>query len=158
LKSNQKEILKTWLATGLWLGLIVTESTDAFSSEHTGRYLYPLFHFLFKMDLLHFKVLPHYLRKTGHFVGYFVLSLFLFGSWRATLRRPSEPRWALLWGGTAYFMATFVASMDEWHQTTLPSRTGTWHDVVLDSSAALTAQIVIFLFIRWRSRAAKSLS
>jgi VanZ family protein len=154
LKSNQKEILKTWLASALWLGLIVMESSDTFSAEHTSRFLYPLFHFLFKLDLLHFDVFHHYLRKTGHVVGYFMLSLFLFGSWRATLRSPSGPRWAPGWAGIAFFMSAFVASMDEWHQSYLPSRTGTWHDVVLDSSAALAAQIVIFLFIRWRSRAA----
>jgi VanZ family protein len=45
-------------------------------------------------------------------------------------------------------MSALVASMDEWHQTYLPSRTGAISDVMLDSSAALTAQIVIFLFLR----------
>jgi VanZ family protein len=131
------------------------ESSDTFSSDHTSRYLYPLFHFLFRLDLLHFEVLHHYLRKTGHFVGYFMLSLFLFGSWRASLRHSPIQRWALHWAGIAFFMTAFVASMDEWHQSYLPSRTGTWHDVVLDSTAALIAQILIFLFIRWRSRKAK---
>jgi VanZ family protein len=156
LTPHQKEILKTWIATGLWLGLIVVESTDSLSASHTSRYLYPLFHFLFKMNLAHFEVLHHYLRKMGHFVGYFILSLFMFASWRATLRRPSGPRWALRWAGIAFFMATFVASMDEWHQSYIPSRTGNWHDVVLDGSAALVAQILIFLWLRWRSRAENS--
>jgi VanZ family protein len=153
LTPHQKEILKTWIATGLWLGLIVVESTDSLSAAHTSRYLYPLFHFLFKMKLARFEVLHHYLRKMGHFVGYFMLSLFMFASWRATLRQPSGPRWAAGWAGIAFFMATFVASMDEWHQTYLPSRTGTLRDVVLDGSAALVAQIVIFLWLRSRSRA-----
>jgi VanZ family protein len=49
-------------------------------------------------------------------------------------------------------MSALVASLDEWHQTLLPSRTGVLSDVVLDSFAALTAQVVIFLFFTWGPR------
>jgi len=49
-------------------------------------------------------------------------------------------------------MTALVASLDEWHQTFLPSRTGTIRDVVLDSAAALGAQVLLFLWLReWRS-------
>lgn len=153
---HKKELLKTWIVSLLWLGIIFAESTDQFSAEHTSRLLYPLFHFLFGLEPLRFEVFHHYLRKTGHFVGYFTGSLILFAAWRATLQLPQAPRWALRWAGIAFFMTALVASLDEWHQTYIPSRTGTPWDVLLDSSAALTAQIVIFLFIRWRSRAAKT--
>jgi VanZ family protein len=37
---------------------------------------------------------------------------------------------------------------DEWHQSFLPSRTGTFRDVMLDSSAGLLAQIVLFAILR----------
>ena len=47
-------------------------------------------------------------------------------------------------------MTALVASLDEWHQSYLPSRTGTWHDVVLDSTAALIAQILLYIFLRSR--------
>jgi VanZ family protein len=48
-----------------------------------------------------------------------------------------------------------VASLDEWHQSYIPSRTGTYKDVLLDSSAALIAQIAIlvFFFLRTKSSA-----
>jgi VanZ family protein len=36
-----------------------------------------------------------------------------------------------------------VASADEWHQTMIPSRTGTVSDVVLDTVGATVAQILI---------------
>jgi VanZ family protein len=36
-----------------------------------------------------------------------------------------------------------VASIDEIHQTFVPSRTGAWQDVVLDTAAATLAQIII---------------
>lgn len=135
----------------LWLGIIATESTDQFSSEQTSRLLYPLFHFLLGLDPHRFAVFHHYLRKTGHFVGYFAGSLILFAAWRATIPMPHTPRWSLRWAGIAFFMTALVASLDEWHQSYIPSRTGVFSDVVLDSSAALTAQVVIFLFLYlWR--------
>jgi VanZ family protein len=138
-----------WVAAGLWLAVIAIESTTYLSSEYTGRFLYPILHFLFGLNWRQFVVWHHYIRKTGHFVGYFVLSVLLFRAWKATLRSPVM--WTLRWSGIAFFMSAMVASMDEWHQTYLPSRTGAISDVVLDSSAALTAQIVIFLLLRRKS-------
>jgi VanZ family protein len=152
LTSDRKEIVKTWIAAGLWMLLIAIESTDMLSAEHTSRFLYPLLHFLMGMDLARFAVVHHYIRKLGHFVGYFTLSFFLFRAWRATLHLPWAPRWALRWAAIAFTMSAVVASLDEWHQTFIPSRTGAFRDVVLDSCAALTAQILIFLFLNWKPR------
>jgi VanZ family protein len=104
------------------------------------------------LDLARFEVVHHYIRKCGHFVGYFALSFFLFRAWRDTLRLPWAPRWALRWAAIAFFMSAMVASLDEWHQTFIPSRTGRVADVLLDSCAALTAQVLIFLFLTWRPR------
>ena len=150
--SDRKEIVKTWIAAGLWILLIAIESTDMLSAEHTSRFLYPLLHFLMGMDLARFAVVHHYIRKLGHFVGYFTLSFFLFRAWRATLHLPWAPRWALRWAAIAFTMSAVVASLDEWHQTFIPSRTGAFRDVVLDSCAALTAQVLIFLFLNWKAR------
>ena len=143
---DHKHILKLWVAAGLWLGLIAIESTTYLSSEYTGRFLYPILHYLLGLDWKQFVVWHHYIRKCGHFVGYFVLSLLLFRAWKATLSLPVL--WALRWSGIAFLMSAVVACLDEWHQTFLPSRTGAISDVVLDSSAALAAQIAIFLFLR----------
>jgi len=128
------------------MAVIAIESTDFLSASHTSRILYPILHFLFNMDLAHFKIVHHYIRKTGHFTGYFILSVLLFRAWKATLRLPAV--WAMRWAAIAFFMSALVASLDEWHQTFLPSRTGTLHDVLLDSTGALIAQIVIFIY--WR--------
>jgi len=104
------------------------------------------------MDPAHFEVVHHYIRKCGHFVGYFALSFFLFRAWRATLQLPWAPRWALRWATIAFFMSALIASLDEWHQTFIPSRTGRVADVVLDSCAALTAQVLIFLYLSRKPR------
>ena len=125
------------------------ESTSYFSSANTSRLLYPILHFLFGIDEARFQALHHYLRKTGHFVGYFMLSFLLFRAWRVTLPRSS--RWALRWAGIAFLMTALVASLDEWHQTFLPSRTGTIQDVILDSIGAIIAQILILIWLRSRN-------
>ncbi len=147
---DRKQLLKSWIAALLWMVLIAIESTDWLSSEHTSRFLYPLLHFLIGLNLARFEVWHHYIRKCGHFVGYFTLSFFLFRAWRATLRLPWAPRWALRWAAIAFSMSALVASLDEWHQTFIPSRTGAIRDVVLDSCAALTAQVLIFLYLSWK--------
>jgi VanZ family protein len=51
------------------------------------------------------------------------------------------------WLGTA-----LVATMDEWHQSYIPSRTGTPWDVALDSAAGLAVLILWYLLWRIRSR------
>jgi len=151
LNSAQKQILKTWIAAGLWLGLIAAESTDIASAYNTSRILYPIFHFLMGLDPVRFLSWNFYIRKSGHFVGYFMLSLLLLRAWRATLRGATLLRWSIQWASIAFFMTTLVASLDEWHQTYLPSRTGTLHDVLLDSAAALTPQLIMSLWF-WKTR------
>ena len=127
----------------------MAESTNYGSAENTGRLLYPLLHFLLGVNQDHFPVWQFFIRKTGHFVGYFTLSVLLFRAWRATFPFPGT-NWAIQWARISFFMSALVASLDEWHQTYLPKRTGTLHDVLLDSTAALVAQILLFAILRPR--------
>ena len=141
-----------WLPSAIWLAVIVTESTNLGSSEHTQRILYPILHYLFGVSPQRFEVWHVILRKTGHFVGYATLSVLLFRSWRGTFPRLST-RWCLQWATLGFACTALVAALDEFHQSFLPSRTGTFRDVLLDSSAALVAQIVIFAVLRRRKPA-----
>ena len=147
--SDQKDLLKTWIAAILWLGLIAAESTNYGSAEYTSRFIYPFLHFLLGVSQTQFQEWQHVIRKTGHFVGYFTLSWLLFRSWRATFPFPGAA-WTIQWARISLFMTALVAALDEWHQTYLPSRTGTLHDVLLDSAAALVAQILLFAILRSR--------
>ena len=146
----QKHLLKTWIAALLWLGLIAGESSNLLSAEHTGQFLYPLLRLLFGVDAAHFPAWHFFIRKTGHFVGYFTLSWLLFRAWRDTFPDPGK-NWSIQWARISFFMAALVACLDEWHQSYLPSRTGNLHDVLLDSTAALIAQIILFLILRRQS-------
>lgn len=144
---------KAWIPALLWLGLVTIESTSALSAENTGKVLYPLLHFLLGLDPFRFVAWHFVLRKIGHVIGYGILSSLLFRAWRATIPVRCTPRWSIVWARTAFSMTMLVASLDEWHQTFLPSRTGTMRDVLLDSAAALAAQVLLFLFQRpWHKR------
>jgi VanZ family protein len=153
LSTNSRKLWTAWLAAAVWLALIAIESTMTLSSENTERFLYPIFHFFTGVDSAHFEVWHHYMRKAGHFVGYFVLSLLLFRAWRATLPTIPGSNWSFRWAGIAWFGAALVASLDEWHQMYLSGRTGTLTDVFLDSSAAFIAQLLISLY--WKTRGAR---
>jgi VanZ family protein len=141
--------LRVWFPSAIWLAIIAAESTNLGSAEHTGRILYPIFHFLFEMDSAGFPVWHALLRKAGHIVGYFTLSVLLFRSWRATFPRLST-RWCLQWATVAALSTSLVAMLDEGHQSFLPSRTGTFRDVILDNTAGLVAQIALFAILRMR--------
>jgi VanZ family protein len=147
LTASRPNLVRAWWPAVVWIGLIAFESSDFFSSEHTGSMLYNLLTHLFgKINFYHFLVFHHYLRKTGHVVGYGMLSLLLLRGWRATLGqvRPLLLRAALLsWLGTA-----FVAALDEWHQSYIPSRTGTIWDVALDSVAGVIFLVVAYFWLR----------
>jgi VanZ family protein len=158
LKPTRIQIWKAWIPAILWLGVIALESSELGGSDHTSRFLYPLVHFLFRVDPFHFETWHHYIRKTGHFVGYALLSWFLFRAWRATLPLAARVRWSFQWAAIAFFMTAFVATMDEWHQSFLPSRTGRWQDVVLDSFAALTLQVFLWTVLRGRPQSSSQRS
>ena len=148
LNSGRHDVLKAWIAAVLWLILIAIESSALLSAHNTSRILYPLLHFLFGMDWDHFEVWHFFIRKSGHVVGYAVLSALLFRAWRATLPAMSDVKWTPRWATIAILGTALVASLDEWHQSFIPSRTGRWQDVVLDTCAGLGAQLLILVWTR----------
>jgi VanZ family protein len=157
LAPSPRSLLRNWWPVVFWLGVIRAESTDAASAANTG-------------DLLHSViavVAPHVqpefieqmnavLRKTGHFLGYAVLSALVLLALRNTnrdrlrnlLRRPwgtcLHDFWRWEWALLGIFLTAFTAALDEFHQTLIPSRTGRWQDVVLDTCGAIVIQAVIY--------------
>ncbi len=146
MNSQRNNLLKAWLAAILWLIVIAIESTAYLSAHNTSRILYPIFHYLFGMDWVRFEFWHFYIRKGGHVVGYAILSILLFRAWRATLPSVRNVGWTFRWSAIAVLGTAVVASLDEWHQSFIPSRTGRWQDVVLDTSAGIAAQILILLW------------
>jgi VanZ family protein len=148
LNSDRHSVLKAWVAAILWLIVIAIESSALLSAHNTGRILYPLLHFLFGLDWERFDYWHFYMRKGGHVVGYAILSILLFRAWRATLPALSNVKWTPRWAAIAVLGTAIVASLDEWHQSFIPSRTGRWQDVVLDTCAGIGAQVLVLLWVR----------
>jgi len=149
LTADRHHVLKAWIAAILWLIVIAIESTQYLSAHNTSRILYPLLHFLFGLNHARFEHWHFYLRKGGHVFGYGLLSILLFRAWRETLPTPGNPKWTLRWSTVAVVGTVLVAGLDEWHQSFLPTRTGTLHDVILDTCAGIAAQVLLFLSARW---------
>lgn len=142
----------------VWLLCIVCESTDRFSRANTRRMLYPSFHAITGVTYENFFEWNVILRKAGHVVAYGVGSLLLGRLARYETRRDRPSEWSLSCAAIALLGTALVAALDEWHQTTIPSRTGTVADVVLDTCAGLAAQILVFLTwapIRPRARSSE---
>ena len=144
--TDRHHLLKAWIAAILWLIVISIESTTYLSSSNTSRFLYPLLHYLFGIDSAAFEPWHFVIRKSGHVFGYGLLCILLFRAWRETLPSPVGAKWTLRWATIAVVGTALVASLDEWHQSFIPTRTGTVRDVILDTSAAIVAQLALVLY------------
>ncbi|HWF03742.1 MAG TPA: VanZ family protein [Candidatus Angelobacter sp.] len=144
--------LRAWIPTLLWLCVLAIFSTDLFSAEHTGSILARILDTLFPhlsaewFERIHFLV-----RKSAHFCSYGLLGAFSFFSWRATF--PAPVRWRFLWATLGLLTAFAGGSMDEFHQSFVPSRTSSFHDVMIDTVGGLFFQLMIAL---WLTREASS--
>ena len=148
MSSDRHQVLKAWIAAVLWLIVIAIESSSLGAASNTSRILYPLLHFLFGMEPSLFAHVHIFIRKTGHVFGYGLLSFLLFRAWRETLRQPGAAAWTLRWANLAVLGTAFVASLDEWHQSFNPLRTGTPEDVLLDTCAGIAVQILLFWWLK----------
>lgn len=141
------KIVKSWVPVIAWMLLIFAGSTDALSAEHTSRFLVPFLHWL-KPDISFQAIAAIHvtLRKLGHFSEYAVLATLLWHALRGTF---SLMRLSLL-GFAAFIIAAGFAASDEFHQSFVPTRTSSAHDVMIDCLGALTAVTVCVLIARAR--------
>ena len=76
------------------------------------------------------------LRKVAHFSEYALLCALWF---RALREHASRDRALVL----AVVLSLAYAATDEFHQTFVGGRVGTWHDIVIDVAGAVTAALLI---------------
>lgn len=139
-----------WLPAALAVAMIFIESTATMSSANTSRWLLPIWIRLFgPISHARWEIVHYYIRKTGHFLGYGLVSLCFFHGWRRTLS-PVGRRIHSLWFRSAVFAVVctiLVASADEYHQTFLPGRTGRVADVGIDTCGAVATQLLVLALI-----------
>ncbi|MGI4980358.1 MAG: VanZ family protein [Janthinobacterium lividum] len=145
-------IVWVWLPVAVCLTAVAWESTDTFSSAHTSGWLRHLAERIFGViaqptwDRAH-----HAVRKTGHFVGYGLMGLAWLRAWLLMsvlyLRRLTPAAWRGYAIAMALSSTMLSATVDEIHQTYIPSRTGLASDALLDTSGAAT--LILLISLSW---------
>jgi len=129
---EMKNFLKYWLPVVVWTGLIFLGSTDVLSAEHTSRFLVPFLRWLDpQISWAALNSIQIIIRKLGHLTEYAILATLL---WRALV----SVHWksSMLLTISLVGCAIFAAS-DEFHQSFVPSRTPSVHDVMIDICGAI---------------------
>lgn len=119
-----------------WACFVLFASSASFSASNTSRIIRPLLVWLFpgiteaSLERAHFLV-----RKAAHFTEYALLALLSARAFRTS----SRARLSRLWWLPAFALVVCVALADEYHQSFVPSRTGTIYDSLLDAFGGATA-------------------
>jgi VanZ family protein len=135
-----RNFLKYWLPLVIWLGVMFVGSTNLMSAEHTSRYIVP---FLLRlkpgMSPQTIWTILVVVRKCAHVTEYAILALLLWRALRsiAILRAKASISFGVVLLGCALF-----ASIDEFHQTFVKSRTPSVRDVLLDVAGALAGLLI----------------
>jgi VanZ family protein len=137
--------LKYWWPVILWAGVIFTFSTGTFTSDNTSRVIIPALRWMFPHALAEtLSLIHHVIRKSGHFIEYFIFSLLLLRALRAG-RRDFGLRWALI----VILIVAGYAALDEFHQSFVPGRGPAVSDVLLDTTGGAAAQLLVALAVLW---------
>ena len=139
--------MRTWLPVLAFAMVFAVESTPYFGADRTSDPLQRMVEAIFGYDVcVHWDLIHHLIRKSGHFMGYGIFSLICFRGFWITLQNAAFQLLRQLWAHGLAIMATFlVASADEFHQSFLPNRCGQFSDVLLDCCGAVVLCLVLFL-------------
>ncbi|HLW34568.1 MAG TPA: VanZ family protein [Chthoniobacterales bacterium] len=116
----------------IWMTLIFIGSTDVLSAEHTSRFLVPFLRWLDpQISWAALNSIQMMIRKLGHLTEYAILTILL---WRALV----DLSWKSSTSLTISLLACAIfAASDEFHQSFIPSRTSSVHDVMIDICGAV---------------------
>ncbi len=135
-----------WLPAVLWVGMLLVIfyfSSQAGSPENSAGWLLGFLRWIApplaeRLTPEHLHLLNYLLRKLGHGVGYFLLTLVGYWAFRRSfgMDAPRALRWAIV-------ASLIRAILDETHQAFVPGRTGTPVDVMIDAvGIALAAWLI----------------
>jgi VanZ family protein len=129
--ASPRDLLARWVPVVAWAAVISILSSDSFSGDHTATLLQPVFALLLPGAGPETIAAAHaVLRKLAHVTEYAVLALLVFRA----LAQPERSVLATALG--ALVLCAVYASLDEFHQSFVPSRGASPVDVVLDTFGA----------------------
>jgi VanZ family protein len=120
--------IRAWLAVALWIGVIAVLSGESYSAQQTGPWVRRIVRFFFPetpSQVLH--QIHWLLRRGAHVTAYGVLALLALRAFRLSF--PAAFRRHAL---AALLVVASVGAVDELHQSTTRTRTGSRGDVALD--------------------------
>ena len=149
MNSKARRLVTKWVPVVAWMLLIFAGSSDALSAEQTSRFIVPFLRWLDPTISLQTIALVHLgIRKLGHFTEYAILAALLWRALRDSFRGLS----ATMVGLAAFVVAAGFAISDEFHQSFVPSRTSSLHDVLIDCIGAIAATAICVMLSRTSGR------
>jgi VanZ family protein len=135
-----RSLVKYWIPVIAWMLLIFVASGDLMSAEHTSRFLIPFLRWIAPdMSPATLAAIQLLVRKCAHLTEYAILA----GLLHRAFRQDQDRFWRA--AALAFIVAAIYASLDEFHQSFISSRTGSPWDVIIDCAGAM-----IGLTICWR--------
>ncbi|HMC27935.1 MAG TPA: VanZ family protein [Verrucomicrobiae bacterium] len=137
-----------WLPLIIWMVVIFSASTAAFSARHTSRIIGPILRW-FKPDVTDETIsrVQFIFRKGGHLSEYAVLGALFWNVWRKPVR--SDPRsWRWSEAAIALAFSALYAISDEIHQAFVPGRQAQVSDVLIDTAGAAIGLVLLWMFGR----------
>jgi VanZ family protein len=132
------------------MAVIFSASSDRMSFQHSSRIVGPLVRWLLPhLSQESVETIVLIVRKCAHLTEYAILGLLLWRAQRKPTRTSPQPwRWR-----TAFHTILLVmlyAASDEFHQAFVPSRQASVWDVLLDTTGAVFALLLLWGIGRWR--------
>jgi VanZ family protein len=129
-----------WVPVFVMLAIQFTFSTNAFSSDETSIYFFPILKFVLshptpeQLQFWH-----HVIRKAAHVTEYCILGLLVHRALKIDISKP----WIV--GGLTVLFVAVAASFDEFHQSFVPSRGSSVFDVGWDCIGGLIAIMLVWI-------------
>ncbi|MGH9416420.1 MAG: VanZ family protein [Terriglobales bacterium] len=145
-------ILKAWLPVAAMCVVIFLFSQD----PHSGRHSDDVLSFLLSLvgaNTPHWhRLLNGPFRKFAHVVVYFILGALAYRGFSM-----GRHRYDLAAAARSLLFCVAYAATDEYHQSLVPGRGPSPRDVLLDSSASLLALVLLWVWMRSRTKAVPAL-
>lgn len=137
-----------WLLVICWMGVIfyLSHQPAASSRSLSEGVLSSLLNILPQEQGKEITLLHTLLRKSAHFIAYFILAILLCRAFFSTQmkRAAGISRFFFVW-----FICFLYAASDEIHQTFIPGRSGEFRDVIIDSLGSLLGLLLYSIFLYW---------
>lgn len=126
---NLRNALIYWLPPAVWM-IFISPLNNLLTAHSTSSLIMPLIAWLLPDASRHVSETLHILlRKTGHFLEYAFLAFLLFRGFRG-----SNKSFQFIWLLYAGLISLGYSALDEYMQTFVPGRTGSFYDWLIDAS------------------------